>query len=97
MSRRVPDQGAQSPCSDDGLIELDGEEVSFAIQMTIVGGNCGDLPEFNLVPELSAAENIFLGIEPNDWIVKRRQQFQKAREILSDFEQKLTQIENANY
>ena len=40
--------------------------------------------EFNLVPELSAAENIFLGIEPNDFgFVKRRQQFQKAREILS--------------
>ena len=37
-----------------------------------------------MVPELSAAENIFLGIEPNDFgFVKRRQQFQKAREILS--------------
>ena len=75
--------GAYAP--DDGLIELDGEEVSFGNPNdSLSAGIAVIYQEFNLVPELSAAENIFLGIEPNDFgFVKRRQQFQKAREILS--------------
>ena len=75
--------GAHAP--DDGLIELDGEEVSFGNPNdSLSAGIAVIYQEFNLVPELSAAENIFLGIEPNDFgFVKRRQQFQKAREILT--------------
>ena len=67
------------------VIRLDGEEVSFGNPNdSLSAGIAVIYQEFNLVPELSAAENIFLGIEPNDFgFVKRRQQFQKAREILS--------------
>src|SRR5208337_4770625 len=46
--------------------------------------------EFNLVPEMSVAENIFLGREPllnrRLGIVDRKQLFQQAREVLSTFD-----------
>src|SRR5271169_1629500 len=46
--------------------------------------------EFNLVPEMNVAENIFLGREPllnrRLGLVDRKQLFQQAREVLSTFD-----------
>ena len=46
--------------------------------------------EFNLVPEMSVAENIFLGREPllnrQLGILDRKELLQQAREVLSKFD-----------
>ena len=75
--------GAQSP--DSGRIELDGEEVVFNHPTDSLDAGIAIIyQEFNLVPGLSAGENMFLGIEPNDYgWVRRRDEIAKAREILN--------------
>ena len=75
--------GAHLP--DAGTIQLDGKEVSFAKPTDSLNAGIAIIyQEFNLVPGLSAAENMFLGIEPNDfgW-VKRSEEKGKAKEILA--------------
>ena len=75
--------GAQSP--DSGRIELDGEEVVFNHPTDSLDAGIAIIyQEFNLVPGLSAGENMFLGIEPNDYgWVRRGDEIAKAREILN--------------
>ncbi|HAD20810.1 MAG TPA: D-xylose ABC transporter ATP-binding protein, partial [Opitutae bacterium] len=75
--------GAQSP--DSGRIKLDGEEVVFNHPTdSLEAGIAIIYQEFNLVPGLSAGENMFLGIEPNDYgWVRRGDEIAKAREILN--------------
>ena len=75
--------GAHRP--DAGTIQLDGKEVSFAKPTDSLNAGIAIIyQEFNLVPGLSAAENMFLGIEPNDfgW-VSRSEEKGKAKEILA--------------
>jgi ABC-type sugar transport system ATPase subunit len=75
--------GAQPP--DSGRIELDGEEVVFNHPTDSLDAGIAIIyQEFNLVPGLSAGENMFLGIEPNDYgWVRRGDEIAKAREILN--------------
>ena len=74
--------GAHSP--DSGRIELDGKEVVFQHPTdSLDAGIAVIYQEFNLVPGLSAGENMFLGIEPNDYgWVRREDEMRKAIEIL---------------
>ena len=74
--------GAHSP--DSGRIELDGKEVVFEHPTdSLDAGIAVIYQEFNLVPGLSAGENMFLGIEPNDYgWVRREDEMRKAIEIL---------------
>lgn len=74
--------GAHSP--DSGRIELDGKEVVFQHPTdSLDAGIAVIYQEFNLVPGLSAGENMFLGIEPNDYgWVRRKDEMRKAIEIL---------------
>lgn len=74
--------GAHSP--DGGVITVNGKEVSFAKPTdSLAEGIAIIYQEFNLVPSLSAAENMFLGIEPNDyWVVRETEQSRRAKETL---------------
>ena len=74
--------GAHSP--DSGRIELDGKEIVFQHPTdSLDAGIAVIYQEFNLVPGLSAGENMFLGIEPNDYgWVRREDEMRKAIEIL---------------
>ena len=74
--------GAHSP--DSGRIELDGKEVFFEHPTdSLDAGIAVIYQEFNLVPGLSAGENMFLGIEQNDYgWVRREDEMRKAIEIL---------------
>ncbi|MEE3220953.1 MAG: ATP-binding cassette domain-containing protein, partial [Planctomycetota bacterium] len=56
--------GAQSP--DDGTIEIDGRVVNITDPLSAQRAGISVIyQEFNLVPTLSARENIFLGQEPS--------------------------------
>ncbi|MFP6614228.1 MAG: ATP-binding cassette domain-containing protein, partial [Pirellulales bacterium] len=56
--------GAQSP--DDGTIEIDGQVVNITDPFSAQRAGISVIyQEFNLVPTLSACENIFLGQEPS--------------------------------
>lgn len=74
--------GAHRP--DGGIIKLDGREVSFDKPMdSLAAGIAIIYQEFNLVPSLSAAENMFLGMEPADYgVVRQREQAKRSKEIL---------------
>lgn len=74
--------GAHRP--DGGVIELNGEKVSFDKPTdSLAAGIAIIYQEFNLVPGLSAAENMFLGIEPNDYgVVRQGEQGDRAKVIL---------------
>jgi ABC-type sugar transport system ATPase subunit len=73
--------GAQSP--DGGRIELDGKKVVFEHPTDSLDAGIAIIyQEFNLVPGLSAGENMFLGMEPNDYgWVRRGDETKKARGI----------------
>ena len=75
--------GAHRP--DSGTIQLNGKEVCFDKPTDSLDAGIAIIyQEFNLVPGLSAAENMFLGIEPSDygWI-RISDEKRKAKEILS--------------
>ena len=75
--------GAHRP--DSGTIQLDGKEVSFHKPTDSLDAGIAIIyQEFNLVPGLSAAENMFLGMEPSDYgWVRRSEEKRKAKEILA--------------
>lgn len=68
---------------DDGVIRIDGKPVSFhAPQDSRQAGVAVIYQEFNLVPGLTAAENIFLGKElTRAGFVARKQERRRAAEI----------------
>ena len=71
-------------CPDSGTIQLDGKDVSFNKPSDSLDAGIAIIyQEFNLVPVLTAAENMFLGMEPNDygWVSKLEEK-RKAKEIL---------------
>ena len=73
--------GAHIP--EAGSIEILGEKKMFVRPNdSLAAGIAIIYQEFNLVPGLSAAENIFLGMEPSrlGWI-NRRRQLEKSREV----------------
>lgn len=74
--------GAHLP--DGGVITVNGKEVSFEKPTdSLAEGIAIIYQEFNLVPSLSAAENMFLGIEPNDYgVVRESEQANRAKQIL---------------
>ena len=74
--------GAHRP--DSGKIHLDGKEVSFHKPTDSLNAGIAIIyQEFNLVPVLSVAENMFLGIEPSNYgWVRRSEEKRKAKEIL---------------
>lgn len=74
--------GAHRP--DGGIIKLDGREVSFDKPMdSLAAGIAIIYQEFNLVPSLSAAENMFLGMEPAYYgVVRQGEQAKRSKEIL---------------
>ena len=74
--------GAHRP--DSGKIHLDGKEVSFHKPTDSLNAGIAIIyQEFNLVPALSVAENMFLGIEPSNYgWVRRSEEKRKAKEIL---------------
>ena len=66
--------GAYEP--EEGMIEVEGKERRFSGPLdSLEAGVAIIYQEFNLVPGLSAAENIFLGIEPSNygWVRKSEQ------------------------
>jgi len=66
--------GAHEP--EEGMIEVEGKERRFSGPLdSLEAGVAIIYQEFNLVPGLSAAENIFLGIEPSNygWVRKSEQ------------------------
>ena len=70
---------------DGGHVLLDGQSVAIRDAHHALRLGIAMVPqELNLVPEASVAENILLGIEPRGalGVVKRREQTQRAREIL---------------
>ena len=71
--------GAHQP--DEGKLEMEGQERKFLKPTDSLDAGIAIIyQEFNLVPGLSVSENIFLGIEPNDygWI-RRGEQKKRAR------------------
>lgn len=74
--------GAYQP--DEGEILLDGEPVRIPSATAARRLGISTIyQEFNLVPELSVAENIFLGRQPRRFgIVDRREMVRRARELL---------------
>ena len=74
--------GAHAP--DEGAIELNGEPVRIdGPQDALAAGLAVIYQEFNLVPWLSARENIFLGQEPSRFcILPAKREREKARELL---------------
>lgn len=75
--------GAHRP--DSGTIRLHGKEVRFGKPMDSLDAGIAIIyQEFNLVPGLTAAENMFLGMEPSDYgLVRKQEEKRKAKEILS--------------
>lgn len=73
--------GAQTP--DEGLIRVAGHPVPLATpHMAQRAGIAVIHQEFNLVPTLSARENLFLGQERSPWI-SRGQERRTARDLLA--------------
>ncbi len=74
--------GADSP--DEGEILLDGEKVNISSSMEAQRlGIATIYQEFNLVPQLTVAENIFLGRQPRRFgFVNRRKMRTDAEELL---------------
>ena len=74
---------------DEGKIILEGQEVDIRNPQIALGLGIAMVPqELNLVPEMTVAENILLGIEPRNHfgMVDRRLLNQKAREILDSLD-----------
>jgi ABC-type sugar transport system ATPase subunit len=74
--------GAQP--ADSGRIVLDGEEVAFGHPAEAQARGISIIyQEFNLLPQRSVAENVFLGREPKrGWLVNRAQMEADTRRIL---------------
>ena len=75
--------GALQP--DEGTLEIEGEFRNFLKPTDSLDAGIAIIyQEFNLVPGLSAAENIFLGMEPNDfgW-VRKGEQAERTRDAFS--------------
>lgn len=73
--------GVHSP--DQGEIRLAGKVVRFPSPATANAAGIGVIyQEFNLIPGLTAWENIFLGREPNSVWVQRGRERERARELL---------------
>lgn len=72
--------GAHLP--DSGLIRIDGHAIELANPAAANDAGIGVIfQEFNLVPGLSAWENIFLGKEAHLGLVRRRQERERARQL----------------
>ena len=69
---------------DSGVMELAGQEVSFASPSdALASGVVAVYQELSLLPDMTVAENLFLGIEPGHGpFISRTQMQTKAREIL---------------
>jgi ribose transport system ATP-binding protein len=70
-----------------GRIALDGAEVRFAsVREALAAGIAVIHQELNLVPELTAAENIWLGREPRRWglTLHSRRMNDRARQVLRE-------------
>lgn len=72
--------GAHLP--DSGSIRVDGEEVLLANPQAAIAAGIGVIyQEFNLVPGLTAWENIFLGREASYGFVRRAEERRRAAEL----------------
>jgi ribose transport system ATP-binding protein len=76
--------GVHAP--DDGTIRIDGEEVSFAHPHAAQAVGVGIVyQEFNLLPDRTVAENVFVGREPaKGGIVDRRSMERATAELLEE-------------
>src|ERR687894_545511 len=76
--------GVHSP--DRGTIRIDGEEVSFAHPHAAQAAGVGIIyQEFNLLPDRTVAENVFVGREPvRRGVVQRRGMERATRGLLED-------------
>lgn len=72
--------------ADTGSIELDGEEVSFDHPLQAQkGGVATVFQEFNLLPERTVAENVYLAREPRSrGLVQRRRMEEETAALLQD-------------
>ncbi len=70
--------------ASSGVMELAGQEVSFASPSeALASGVVAVYQELSLLPDMTVAENLFLGIEPGHGpLISRTQMRTKAREIL---------------
>ncbi|MDD5264335.1 MAG: ATP-binding cassette domain-containing protein [Candidatus Bipolaricaulis sp.] len=76
--------GAQAP--DGGTVSLFGADVKeFAPEAARRAGVAIIYQEFNLIPHLSAASNVFLGREPHrlGWL-RRREELRRAKAVLEE-------------
>ena len=72
--------------ADTGTVELDGRPVSFAHpQEAQRAGIATVFQEFNLLPERTVAENVFLGREPRRFgVVDGRAMVRRTADVLDD-------------
>lgn len=70
--------------ADSGVMELEGHEVSFVSPSdALANGIVAVYQELSLLPDMTVAENLFLGIEPGHGpFISRTEMGTKAREIL---------------
>jgi len=74
---------------EKGKIFLRGKEISFSSPKDAQNSGISIIyQEFNLIPELSVAENIFLGREPSKrwWLIDTARLNQRSTELLADLE-----------
>ena len=73
---------------DEGRIMLEGKEVTFSFPKDAQRYGISTIyQEFNLIPNLNVAENIFLGHEPRKWknlFIDKALMSRVSRELLSD-------------
>ncbi len=76
---------------DEGTIELDGETVRLADPIEARRHGIGMVyQELNLVPDLTVAENILLGVTPSRWgLVNRRALREQARSVLDELDARI--------
>lgn len=77
---------------DDGTYQLDGASVRFgSVQEARAHGIAAMFQEFSLAPDLTVAENLFLGREPGRFgLMNRRKITRLARETLARYEFKIS-------
>ncbi len=75
---------------DEGEIHVKGKQVSFSSPKDAqVNGISIIYQEFNLIPELNVAENIFLGREPlkmKGFVIDNEHLYQRSKELLASLE-----------
>jgi len=76
---------------DEGTIELDGNAVRLSDPIDARRHGIGMVyQELNLVPDLTVAENILLGVTPSRWgLVNRRALREQARAILDELDARI--------